>query len=76
MPRLQLQGFTRRRLAPGEKQAVTFTITPEQMSLADQDGNWVLEPGAFKVWVGGRQPDLSLAAQPANVLEGQFIVQE
>jgi len=75
VPRLQLQGFKRLRLAPGEKQAVQFTLTAEQMSLADEDGNWVQEPGEFRVWVGGQQPDLNGGAQPPNVVGGQFTVQ-
>jgi beta-glucosidase len=75
VPLLQLQGFTRIRLAPGEKQTIQFTLTAEQMSFADEDGKWVLEPGEFKVWVGGQQPDLKISPQPANVLAGQFVVQ-
>jgi beta-glucosidase len=75
VPLLQLQGFTRVRLAPGEEQTVEFTLTARQMSFADEGGEWVLEPGEFKVWVGGQQPDLKVSAQPANVLTGQFIVQ-
>jgi beta-glucosidase len=75
VPLLQLQGFTRVRLAPGEKQTVEFTLTAEQMSFADEDGKWVLEPGEFKVWVGGQQPDPKISTQPANVLTWQFIVQ-
>jgi beta-glucosidase len=74
VPLLQLQGLTRIRLAPGERQTVQFTLTAEQMSFADEEGNWVLEPGEFKVWVGGRQPDLKTDTQPENVLMGQFTV--
>jgi beta-glucosidase len=74
VPLLQLQGLTRVRLAPGERQTVQFVLTTEQMSFADEEGNWVLEPGEFTVWVGGRQPDLKAATQPENVLTGQFIV--
>jgi beta-glucosidase len=74
VPLLQLQGFTRLTLAPGEKQTVQFTITPAQMSFADENGKWVLEPGEFTVWVGGRPPDLGAAVQSANVLEGKFTV--
>jgi beta-glucosidase len=72
VPLLQLQGLTRIRLAPGERQTVRFTLTAEQMSFVDEEGNWVLEPGEFTVWAGGRQPDLKAATQPANVLTGQF----
>jgi beta-glucosidase len=75
VPQLQLQGFVRVRLEPGEKRTVEFTVTPEQMSFADEQGQWVLEPGEFKVWVGGQQPDLKTGSQPANVLEGAFAVQ-
>jgi beta-glucosidase len=74
VPLLQLQGLTRIRLSPGERQTVQFTLTADQMSFVDEDGNWVLEPGEFKVWVGGRQPDLKAATQPENVLAGQFVV--
>jgi beta-glucosidase len=75
VPLLQLQGFTRIHLEPGEKQTVEFTLTERQMSYADDNGEWVLEPGDFKVWVGGQQPNLQTASQPANVIEGQFTVQ-
>jgi beta-glucosidase len=74
VPLLQLQGFTRIRLAPGEKQIVPFTLTAAQMSFADENGKWVLEPGEFKVWVGGQQPNPNISPQPANVIEGQFTV--
>jgi beta-glucosidase len=75
VPQLQLQGFSRIRLAPGEKQTVQFTLTAEQMSFVDDDGQWVLEPGEFKVWLGGQQPDLKTKVQPANVVVGRFTVQ-
>ena len=75
VPLLQLQGFARIRLAPGEKKTVQFTLTAEQMSFADENGKWVLEPGEFKVWVGGQQPNQRTGPQPVNVMEGQFTVQ-
>ena len=72
VPQLQLQGFTRIRLAPGEKQTVQFTLTAGQMSFADESGKWVLEPGEFKVWVGGQQPDQK-AASSARQCDGRAI---
>lgn len=57
VPIYQLAGFRRIRLRPGETAEVSFTITPRQMALIDEDGNCVLEPGAFRVFVGGSQPD-------------------
>ncbi len=75
VPLLQLQGFARIRLAPGERQVVTFTLTAEQMSFADEEGDWVLEPGEFQVWVGGQQPERT-GTLPPNVLSGRFVVQD
>ncbi len=74
VPRFQLQGFRRITLAPREKKAVSFNLTARQMSFADENGQWVLEPGEFAVWVGGSQPDLKISPLPANMTEGQFTV--
>jgi beta-glucosidase len=76
MPQLQLQGFTRIRLAPGEKQTIRFTVTAGQLSVVDEAGTWHLEPGDFRVWIGGQQPDLQSDRQRANVKAGQFTVQD
>ncbi len=73
MPRLQLQGFARIHLEPGEKRTVEFTLTPDQLSFVDDEGQWVLEQGDFKVWVGGQQPDIAATQQPVNILEGHFV---
>jgi hypothetical protein len=75
VPQLQLQGFMLIRLSPGEKRTVQFTLATEQMSFADDEGKWVLEPGAFQVWVGDQQPNLKANTQADNVLQGQFTVQ-
>jgi len=56
VPIRQLQGFERIHLAPGETQTITFTLTPRQLSLVDDEGQRVIEPGAFRLAVGGRQP--------------------
>lgn len=74
IPRLQLAGFTRIHLEPGQRQLVRFEISAEQMSFVDDDGAWVLEPGVFQVWIGGQQPDLTSDIQPANVIGDQFAV--
>ncbi len=69
VPIRQLQGFTRVHLEPGAQQTVTFTLTPRQMSLFTDDGQWVVEPGVFEVSVGGGQPGTS-----APVVLGSFRV--
>jgi len=57
VPVHELKGFSRIRLQPGESKTVSFEITPRQMALIDNDGICILEPGRFRVTVGGRQPD-------------------
>jgi len=56
-PIRQLQGFERIHLAPGETKTVTFALAPRQLSLVDNEGRRVIEPGTFQVAVGGRQPN-------------------
>ena len=69
VPIRQLQGFTRVHLEPGAQQTVTFTLTPQQMSLFTDDDQWAVEPGLFEVSVGGGQPGTS-----APVVLGSFQV--
>jgi beta-glucosidase len=52
-----LAGFERVNIQPGETRTLAFTITPEQMSMVDAHGKWVVEPGTFAVMVGGNQRD-------------------
>jgi beta-glucosidase len=56
VPIRQLQGFERVHLAPGETKTVTFTLTPRQLSLIDENWRRVVEPGGFQIAVGGGQP--------------------
>jgi beta-glucosidase len=52
-----LRGFERITLDPGEKRAVVFRLSPRDLTLIDDRGRRVLEPGRFRVFVGGSQPD-------------------
>lgn len=56
VPVHRLQGFRRLHLKPGETAAVRFTLTPEALSFVDEAGRRVLEPGTFRVTIGGGQP--------------------
>jgi len=56
VPLWQLAGFERIHLAPGERRTVSFTLAPRQFSLIDAQGQRVIEPGEFRIAVGGRQP--------------------
>lgn len=61
VPNWQLAGFRRVHLKPGETAEVAFTLKARQMALIDNSGNCVLEPGLFRVAVGGSQPDVRSA---------------
>ncbi|MFQ6115124.1 MAG: glycoside hydrolase family 3 N-terminal domain-containing protein [bacterium] len=55
-----LRGFERITLAPGEKKTVTFTLTPDDLSLLNLSMEWVVEPGMFEVMVGSSSEDIRL----------------
>lgn len=57
VPRFSLQGFTRIALEPGQKQTVTFELSPRQLAIFDEEGRCLVEPGTLEIFVGGSQPD-------------------
>ena len=61
-----LKAFQRVYLQPGEKKVLSFTITDNDLAFYDGEGNVHIEPGAFKVFVGGNSRD---------VLEKDFTLQ-
>ena len=74
VPIRQLVGFERIHLAPGETKSVSFTITPRQLSVIDDSGRRVVEPGTFSVSVGGRQPRTGEKTSGLDILFGSFEV--
>jgi beta-glucosidase len=64
-PVRELKGFARVMLQPGESRRVEFVLGPEELSFYGRDGKRRVEPGDFKVWVGG---------DSAAALEGGFRV--
>jgi beta-glucosidase len=56
VPLHNLIGFQRVHLRPGKSKRVKFTITPEDLMLFDEDGKEKLEPGKFRLTVGGCSP--------------------
>ncbi len=54
---MELKGFERLTLEPGQTKTVTFTLTPYDLSLLNVDMDRVVEPGEFKIMVGGMSPD-------------------
>jgi beta-glucosidase len=51
-PVKELKGFRRITLAPGERKKVEFTLRASQLRFYDQDMQYVVEPGTFRVWIG------------------------
>ena len=59
-PMLELSGFTRLTLAPGESRAVTFDVKREQLTFLDANMRRVTEPGLWRVLLGASSKDLRL----------------
>jgi beta-xylosidase len=57
-PVKELRGFQRISLDPGQSHTIEFTLGPEQLSFLDRDMHRVVEPGAFKIMVGGNSVDV------------------
>jgi len=57
VPHHDLRAFERITLAPGETRRVSFTLGARDFSLIDEQGRRVLEPGRFRLTLGGSQPD-------------------
>jgi beta-glucosidase len=49
---MQLKGFQRITLKPGEKRTVEFTVTPQTLSIFNLEMKRVVEPGVFDLMVG------------------------
>jgi len=56
-PLHSLIGIARAHLAPGESRQVSFAVSPRDLSRVDAAGGRAVEPGVYKLWVGGGQPD-------------------
>ena len=55
VPIRSLQGFKRVHLKPDKTETVSFTLTPRQLSLIDNQSRRVVEPGDIEIQTGGRQ---------------------
>jgi beta-glucosidase len=75
VPLHHLVGFERVELEAGESRNLNFTLTPEMMSFYNDDGKLTLEPGEFRLEVGGCSPGkrgLALGAPQPVSLEFQI----
>src|ERR1700752_657876 len=76
VPVRSLEGVKRISLKPREKQQVSFSLTPEQMSVIDDKGKRLIEPGEFLITLGGKQPGFSGRADAGttSVVQTRFTV--
>ena len=59
-PVIELKGFEKVMLEPGEKKTVHFTLTPYDLSLLNRRMERVVEPGEFSIMVGSSCKDIKL----------------
>ena len=57
VPVHELRGFSRLPFQPGESRRVSFTLSSRDLSLIDEAGKRIFQPGRYRVFVGGSQPD-------------------
>lgn len=57
-PVRELKGFEKVALNPGEKKKVEFKLTPEHLSLLDQNLKKIVEPGIFEVMIGSSSENI------------------
>jgi beta-glucosidase len=65
-PNLALAGFERLHLDPGETKHITFQLDPRTLSQVDEKGVRAIEPGEYRVSVGGSQPNGDAAHSVAS----------
>ncbi len=56
-PLYRFAGFKRLPLVPGEEREVFVTVPAALLSEVTEGGERVLNPGAFRIYAGGQQPD-------------------
>ena len=60
-PLIELKRFRRVSLDPGQKETVTFQLTPNDLALWNMDMKRVVEPGTFTIFAGPNSRDLKSA---------------
>ncbi|MEZ5954529.1 MAG: glycoside hydrolase family 3 N-terminal domain-containing protein [Hyphomonas sp.] len=57
-PRIELRGFKRLSLEPGETRTVSFTVSPAQAAIWRSGNDWAIEAGDLEFMVGGSSADI------------------
>ncbi len=58
-PVKELKAFEKIALKVGEEKLIKFTLSANDFSFYDMDGNTLLEPGNFEIYVGGNSVEVS-----------------
>ena len=58
-PRINLRGFKKIHLEPGETKCVSFTVTPADLALVNRKEETVVEPGKFTVYIAPCAPEFT-----------------
>jgi beta-glucosidase len=59
-PVMELKGFRRVHLAPGQETEVVFALGPDELRMLNRELRWVVEPGEFMVMIGSSSRDIRL----------------
>ncbi len=70
-PRLELRGFKRVSLDPGQTSSVEFTLDPAQVAVFQSPGVWQIEPGQLIFHVGASSQDIRSSAEVRLEVSGQ-----
>ena len=65
LPKRALRGFQRVHLQPGEERELVFDLDPRGLSAVDAEGERLVMPGDYRVWVGAGQPGTGAPGQSA-----------
>jgi beta-glucosidase len=57
-PVKELKGFEMVELKKGESKTITFTLTDKELGFYNNNGDYMVEPGTFKVFVGTSSDDV------------------
>lgn len=71
-PLASLKDFRRVAVEPGRSETVEFAVTPDMLAVVNDEGEAVVEPGRFRLTVGGASPGARAVAlgapQPAEAV--------
>ena len=70
IPLYALKGFKRIHLKKGEERSVVFSLSPEELALTDEKGNWIERPGMVRLYIGGGLPEYSAGEHAVLKIEG------